>query len=102
MTSTISEIELLKKEFLDYVEIEKGRALNTRRNYEHYLNRFIEFSGAKDPKDITENKLREYRLWLNRQNGQKNKSVQGGSGSMKKRTQNYYLIALRAFLKYLC
>jgi site-specific recombinase XerD len=43
-------------------------------------------------KDITESKIREFRIWLNRQ--------EGTSGTMKKRTQNYYLIALRAFLKY--
>jgi site-specific recombinase XerD len=96
-----SELSQLKIEFLEYVEIEKGRALNTVRNYDHYLSRFIEYSGVTDPHDITENVVRDFRLWLNRQTGQKNKSIQGGNGSMKKRTQNYYLIALRAFLKYL-
>ena len=45
-------------------------------------------------RDITEEKIREFRLWLNRQPGTAN-------GSMKRRTQNYYLIALRAFLKFL-
>jgi site-specific recombinase XerD len=44
--------------------------------------------------DITEQNVREFRLWLNRQRGSK-------SDSMKRRTQNYYMIALRAFLKFL-
>ena len=34
----------------------------------------------------------EFRLWLNRQ---------PSAGTLKKNTQNYYLIALRTFLKYL-
>ena len=83
----------LKRQFLEYVEIEKGRSLNTIRNYDHYLSRFLEYAKISQPKQITENLIREYRLWLNRQ-GNKN-------GTLKKKTQNYYLIALRSFLKYL-
>jgi site-specific recombinase XerD len=94
-----SELEMLVREFLEHTEIAKGRSLNTVRNYEHYLRRFLEFSKAKSPGDITENLLREYRLWLNRQESGK---VEGGrKETLKKRTQNYYMIALRAFLKYL-
>lgn len=89
----------LKQQFLEYVEIEKGRALNTVRNYDHYLTRFFEFANIKSPADITENVIREFRLHLNRSQGVK---VKGQSqGTMKKATQNYYLIALRSFLKYL-
>jgi site-specific recombinase XerD len=49
---------------------------------------------VKSPKQIDDELIREYRLWLNRQSDQKN-------GTLKKRTQNYYMIALRAFLKYI-
>ncbi len=91
---TITELEKLKREFLEYTEIEKGRSLKTVENYDHYLTRFLEFSKAKSAKDITDSLLREYRLWLNRQPDKKD-------GSLKKKTQNYYLIALRAFLKYM-
>ncbi len=84
----------LKRQFLEHVEIEKGRSLKTVRNYEHYLDRFFEFSKISTPSDITEELIRQYRLWLNRQSDGKN-------GTLKKRTQNYYLIALRSFLKYL-
>jgi site-specific recombinase XerD len=87
------------REFLEYVEIEKGLSLKTVRNYDHYLSRFFDFGNIRDPKDITEEKVREFRLFLNRQAGMK---VRGqSSASMKKNTQNYHLIALRSFLKFL-
>jgi len=92
-------ISALKTRFLEYVEIEKGRGLKTVENYDRYLSRFIEFTKAKDPKDITDDSIREFRLWLNRQSGAKTKGL--ASGTMKRKTQNYYLIAIRAFLKYL-
>ncbi len=89
----------LKTEFLQYVEIEKGRSLNTVRNYDQYLSRFLEHTKLKDPKDITDGVVRDFRIWLNRQ---ETKSEKGkASTTLKKKTQNYYLIALRAFLKYL-
>jgi site-specific recombinase XerD len=91
----MSNINDLQREFLEYIEISKGRSVKTVENYDRYLTRFVEFSKVKDPKDITDRKVQEFRLWLNRQAGT------GGVGTMKKRTQNYYLIALRAFLKYL-
>lgn len=92
--SNVSELEQLKREFLEYTEIEKGRSLKTVENYDRYLTRFLEFSKAKKSSDITDDGVREYRLWLNRQ------PVSHGD-TLKKKTQNYYLIALRAFLKYL-
>ena len=96
--SEISEAQKLKRQFLEYTEIEKGRSLNTVRNYDHYLSRFFEFGKIKSPSDINPDVVREFRLWLNRQPGVK---VPGQAQTMKRKTQNYYLIALRAFLKYL-
>lgn len=92
-------IQDLKQQFLEYIEIEKGRGLKTVENYDRYLTRFIAFTKVKSPNEITDNVVREFRLWLNRQEGSKTKGL--ASGTMKKKTQNYYLIALRAFLKYL-
>jgi len=89
------DLEELKREFLEYMEIERGRALKTIENYDRYLSRFLSYAKVKNPKDITESLIREYRLWLNRQ------SVHDSRETLKKKTQNYYLIALRAFLKYL-
>ena len=94
-----SEMDKLKREFLEYLEIEKGSSLKTVENYERYVSRFFKFGNINKPKDITDEKIREFRLFLNRQSGVK---VKGQVGStMKKNTQNYYLIALRVFLKYL-
>lgn len=85
--------------FLEYIEIEKGRSLKTVHNYDRYLRKFIEHSNIKKPSDISSQKIREFRLHLNRQPGIK---IRGQNQStMKKKTQNYYLIALRVFLKYL-
>ncbi len=89
-----------KRRFLEYIEIEKGRSLKTVINYDHYLSRFIEHTKLTDPEKITLEIVREYRLWLNRQNARVSKRGIA-SDTLKKRTQNYYLIALRAFLKYL-
>src|SRR3989338_6244900 len=91
-------LEELKRSFLEYIEIEKGRSLKTVQNYDHYLSRFILFSKLKNPKDITDDSIREFRLWLNRQSTGNNRAT---GETLKKKTQNYYLIALRAFLKYL-
>ncbi len=84
----------MKRQFLEYLEIERGRAVKTIENYDHYLSRFFEYAQIKDTGAITEEKVREFRLWLNRQPGT-------NKDSMKRRTQNYYLIALRAYLKFL-
>jgi len=92
------DIERLKRQFLEYLEIERGRSIKTVENYDRYLNRFFAFGKVKTPADIREEQIREFRVYLNRQPGTK----QGVRVEpMKRRTQNYYLIALRAFLKYL-
>lgn len=94
-----SRLEELKREFLEHVEIEKGNSLKTVGNYDHYLSRFFEFAKITEPKEITDDKIREFRLFLNRQLGVRVKGQQ--SATLKKNTQNYHLIALRSFLKYL-
>ncbi len=88
------DAQAAKRQFLEYIEIERGRAVKTVENYDRYLSRYFEQMWVKDTKDITEQNVREFRLWLNRQPG-------SGRDSMKRRTQNYYMIALRAFLKFL-
>ena len=45
-------IHELKQQFLEYIEIEKGRSVKTVENYDHYLTRFIAFAKIKDPKEI--------------------------------------------------
>ena len=102
MSQNISE---LKQQFLEHLEIEKGRSLKTVENYDRYLKRFFQFTGITDPKDISEESLRKYRLWLNRRPAAGNRTPAWVSNTqvetLSKKTQNYYLIALRMFLKYL-
>jgi site-specific recombinase XerD len=93
-----SNIDKLKREFLEYLEIEKGSALRTVENYEHYLARYFEFGKIKNVADITDPSVREFRLWLNRQATGNNRKT---GETISKKTQNYYMIALRVFLKYL-
>ncbi|MFP4022817.1 MAG: site-specific tyrosine recombinase/integron integrase [Candidatus Paceibacterota bacterium] len=93
------KIKELKREFLEYLEIERGRSMKTVENYDRYLSAFISFSGVSSPEEINDEVLRAYRLWLNRKSS--GKLQEGQPTTLKKKTQNYYLIALRSFLKYL-
>jgi site-specific recombinase XerD len=88
------DAEVMKRQFLEYIEIERGRSVKTIENYDRYLSRYFNQMKIKRVADISEENVREFRLWLNRQPGVAN-------DTMKRRTQNYYLIALRAFLKFL-
>lgn len=94
----MSSLKQLKTQFLEYVEIEKGRAIKTIENYDHYLTVFLDQTKITDPKDITDSKVRDFRIWLNRQSTGNNRVT---GDTLKKKTQNYYLIALRSFLKFL-
>jgi len=91
-------LKQLKTQFLEYIEIEKGRALKTVENYDRYLTRFLSFIKTDDPEKIDDISVRDFRLWLNRQPTRYHAE---GHETVGKKTQNYYLIALRAFLKYL-
>ncbi|PJE58509.1 MAG: hypothetical protein COU81_00355 [Candidatus Portnoybacteria bacterium CG10_big_fil_rev_8_21_14_0_10_36_7] len=87
-------------QYLEYLEVEKNRSIKTVENYRRYLTRFLNFSKIKKPQDITADFVRQFRLYLNREKNQvagKNQAEMG----LKKNTQNYHLIALRSFLKYL-
>lgn len=82
-------------DFVEHLEVERGRSSRTSENYSHYLERFIEFAGS-DVKvtDITPELIRKFRLWLNRY-----ETDLGDKLSVL--TQSYHLIALRGFLDYL-
>jgi len=89
-----SEINKLITDFLEYLEIEKNRSQKTIANYDHYLRRFVEWAQLKDAQAISEDLVRKYRLFLNRY-------VDQLGHNLKKNTQNYHIIAIRSFLKYL-
>ena len=95
-----SEKEIIKHipDFLDYCEVEKGLADKTQENYKHYLEKFVSWlKKAKKadlkPHELTADDIWAYRLYLSRFQDNKGQSL-------KKVTQNYYLIALRALLGY--
>jgi site-specific recombinase XerD len=88
-----ADLKELKSQFLEYLEIEKGRSVKTVENYDRYLSRFLAHSKIASPAKLTEQSIREFRIHLNRQPGM--------SGTMKLKTINYYMISLRAFLKFL-
>ncbi|MFC1633182.1 tyrosine-type recombinase/integrase, partial [Patescibacteria group bacterium] len=91
MANTLSN---LITEFLEYCEIERGLSQRTVRNYSHYLNRFVDWEKISKAEQITADRVRQYRLKLNRFENTKGEPL-------KKQTQAYHLIAIRAFLKYL-
>lgn len=79
--------------FLEYLELEKGRSKKTIGAYRLSLEKFFGFVKEIQPEKITLDLIKKYRLYLNRTDENK--------GELKKITQNYHLIVLRAFLKYL-
>ncbi len=97
------EINSALRQFLEHMEIERGSSLKTVDNYNRYIGKFIAWGKLKNVSDITEDKIREFRLYLNRLPGStKGMGPRSSAGNtMKKSTQNYYLIAIRQFLKYL-
>ncbi len=89
------KISKLITDYLEYLEIERNSSQLTIRNYDHYLQRFLAFSGDINPKDIDLGLVRKYRVHLARY-------VDENTGlTLKRVTQNYFIIAIRAFLRYL-
>jgi site-specific recombinase XerD len=80
--------------FLEHGEIGKQQSPKTIENYHHYLRRFQGWAGDIDPVDISLDMIHRYRLYLNRYSDDRGRTL-------SPKTQNYHLIALRAFLKYL-
>lgn len=101
-----NNLENLVREFLEYCEVERGHSQKTITNYEHYLGRFLEWaekSNIKTPEQITLEKIKKYRLYLNRIKNNELRIMNGEKKekTLSRKTQNYHIIALRAFLKYL-
>lgn len=94
-----SDLNDLVNQFLEFLEVEKNASKLTIRNYKHYLERFLRFGASQsptlsNPASINLEVVRKYRLYLSR-------FVDKSGISLKHITQNYHLIALRAFLRYL-
>ncbi len=80
-------------DFIEHLEVERGRAQKTAENYHLYLMRLVEFAGDVEIDKIDEELLRKWRLWLNRYKNEQD-------DSLATITQGYHLIALRSFLTY--
>lgn len=95
----IFDLPSLVEEFLEYLEIERNLSPLTIRDYRHYLNHFSAWSKTHSqilrPEDLTLEVVRKYRVYLAHFNSP------NGNLPLKKVTQNYYVIALRSFLRYL-
>jgi site-specific recombinase XerD len=105
----------LKREFLEYCELDKGQSNLTISGYDRYLSKFLEWlktyksavssqQSAEDhnilqnsqlkAEDIDQEAIRQYRLHVNRLSDRYGKEL-------KTSTQNYRILAVRAFLRYL-
>ena len=81
-------------DYIEHIEVERGRSAKTAENYRRYLERFIEFAGLIAVDKITSELIRKYRLWLNRYTSEYGEDL-------ALITQSYHLIAMRGFLGYL-
>lgn len=87
-------ISELVTDFLEHMEIEQNRSQRTIANYDHYLRRLVDFTNDCEISKLDAEQIRKWRLWLNRLEDRDGQPI-------GKTTQNYHLIALRSFLKYL-
>lgn len=86
-------------DFLDYIDIEKGLSSKTQENYHHFLKKFVRWLKNSDlqnlkPHQLTPQHIWKYKVFLSRAKQPKI------DRSLKKSTQNYYLIALRSLLNF--
>ena len=88
------ELPRLIDDFLEYLEIEKNCSKLTIRDYRHYLEVFRDLYGERNIANLTLGDVRKYRVFL------ANRIDNHGNG-LARVTQNYYVIALRSFLRYL-
>jgi len=93
-----NNVKNLASDFLDYLLIEKALSPLTIRDYRRYLNRFVFWlesnSLSLSPDKIDSELITKYRIYL------ANLKTPKGY-PLKKVTQNYNIICLRSFLRYL-
>lgn len=87
------------KDFLAYLDIEKGLSNKSQETYERFLIKFSNWLSANNlenllPHELTDEHVRNYRMFLSQTFNKNTKEP------LKRSTQNYYLIALRNLLNY--
>ncbi len=87
-------MEKYKKEYLEYLEVEKNCALKTIENYDRYLSIFLKWAKITKPSQVTDKLVHDFRLYLGRRTDQNGDFI-------NVKTKNYYIIALRNLLKFL-
>lgn len=99
--SLSSNLQDVINRYLEYCELEKNLSQNTIKMYHFYLTDFVEWlmsnKNAEKVKlsDIDTETVKNYRIYLNRRKSFK------FHHEFKRSTQKTFLVALRAFLKYL-
>lgn len=86
-------------DFLDWIDVEKGLSNKTQENYDRFLRKFTRWLTDNNlqhlrPHQIDSNHIWQYRVFLARSTSGHNQQP------LKKTTQNYYLIALRALFNF--
>lgn len=91
--------------FLEYCELDRNLSQKTVRMYSYYLSFFYDWVVKKSSlhvtrdtcnvEDINDETIRRFRRFLNSEYSNPHK------GALKRQTQNYFLVALRSFFKYL-
>ena len=90
----VMAIATYQRRFLEYLEIDRNRSPRTIESYARCLEHFFRWSKISHPKEISQELIRHYRLFLYH-------STTSEHQPLKKNTQNHYIIVLRSFLKYL-
>lgn len=99
MSAKIKQLSLDKQieEYLEHLQVERNLSPLTVRNYRRYLGRFADWAQRRNIKNITvldQQSLKKYRLYLAR-------FITEQDDNLSVKTQSYYIIAIRAFLKWL-
>src|SRR3989344_468104 len=100
MKNSNKSIQQYVSDFLDWIDVEKGLSSKTQENYSRFLKRFFVWLEEKKildlkPHELTPEHIWEYRIYLARKTHSRRTAT-----SLKKSTQNYYLIVLRSLLAY--
>jgi len=88
------KLQQLSQEYLKYLQKTKKRTEQTVNNYKFYLDQFFNWAKVTKPQQINDQLIKRYKMYLSKLKDKSHYKLQ-------KTTQNYYLIALRNFLKFL-
>jgi len=87
--------------YLEYLLVDRQRSNKTIENYRHYLNTFVKWGDIKTVEEITEKLVHDFRVHLAQDDNVPVIQQRKEQHTLSNSTQNYYIIALRGFLKFL-